>query len=288
LKPRPSLEIAKRATSAALAAVVFAGTLASVTPAFGKYVGSPPTFDRRDVIHRAKTWTKRRIPYSQVGYRNGYRRDCSGFVSMAWGLPYNLVTWTIPLVAKRIPKADLAPGDVLLNPVGDRHVVIFEKWGDYKHRTYWVLEETGQNGVDAAIRRKVAYPYRIQGRLYHPYRYVGLSGYLRNTRWSDRQPVRNAATAKAAARKAAHRAAARKAAARRAAHRKSEAARKKQAAADERATKSRAAQAHERDARNAVPDSAVARQTQATPAPVNPVAMLFSTLARWVTGQPQN
>ena len=39
---------------------------------------------RPTVIRRANHWIKRRVGYSQRAYHGGYRRDCSGFVSMAW------------------------------------------------------------------------------------------------------------------------------------------------------------------------------------------------------------
>ena len=37
-----------------------------------------------NVIANAKTWLNPAVPYSQSAYHNGYRTDCSGYVSMAW------------------------------------------------------------------------------------------------------------------------------------------------------------------------------------------------------------
>lgn len=37
-----------------------------------------------NVITNAKTWLNPPVPYSQTAYHNGYRTDCSGYVSMAW------------------------------------------------------------------------------------------------------------------------------------------------------------------------------------------------------------
>jgi len=37
-----------------------------------------------NVIANAKTWLNPPVPYSQTAYHNGYRTDCSGYVSMAW------------------------------------------------------------------------------------------------------------------------------------------------------------------------------------------------------------
>lgn len=149
--------------------------------------------DRSTVIKRAKVWTKQRVPYSQTGKKSGYRRDCSGFVSMAWDLPENLVTWNLPLVSRRIAKKDLKPGDIILNASGrggGRHVVIFERWANRKHTKYVALEQTGQNGVNSAVRRVVKYPYRIGGKNYKPYRYVGMNRYYKKVGGHLLQPVR--------------------------------------------------------------------------------------------------
>jgi hypothetical protein len=149
-------------------------------------------FDRAAVIERAKTWTSVGVPYSQLGYKDGYRRDCSGFLSMAWNLPENLTTWRVPLVAKEIKKSELLPGDVLLDATsgaGGRHVVIFEKWADSAKQKYWVLESTGQDGVERAIRRVVPYPYRVNKARYKPYRFVSMDGYWPRMPVGHLQPV---------------------------------------------------------------------------------------------------
>jgi len=164
---------------------MFVGTIAAALPA--RADDSP--LNSRAVIARAKTWTKHKVPYNQSAWKNGYRTDCSGFVAMAWDIPVNVVTWQVPLVAKRISKSQLEPGDVLLNTQRDRHVVMFEKWVNKKHTAYWVLEQTGQNSVEGTIRRKMPYPYRIDGSLYKPYRYVGMSRFFKSVPKGDRQMV---------------------------------------------------------------------------------------------------
>lgn len=167
---------------------------------FALTLGASPTaavaqreerFDGSLAVKRAKTWTSTKVSYSQVGSRGGYRRDCSGFVSMAWDLPVNLVTWRIPLVAKRIRKNDLRAGDVMLDYTsGSKHVILFERWVDAKHTRYVGLEETGQSGVDRAIRRVLPYPYRVNGARYRPWRYVGMDRYWKSIPKSERQRVR--------------------------------------------------------------------------------------------------
>jgi len=174
-----------------LVAVAMVATLvAGLAPASALAKSKDP-LDRKQVIKRAKSWTSKRVPYSQAGYRGGYRRDCSGFVSMAWDLPENLVTWRIPYVTKRIAKSQLKPGDVLLDyKSGSKHVVMFEKWANKKKTRFFVLESTGQNGVDRAVRRVVPYPYRINKSYYKPYRYVGMDRYWKHIPRKLRQPVR--------------------------------------------------------------------------------------------------
>ena len=103
---------AVRLMATALALTMFLGVAPS--PAFA---GEKP-LDRANAIERAKKWANSGVPYSQKGYKDGYRRDCSGLVSYAWDLPENLVTWNIPTVSKRIGKGSLKPGD----EIGRAHV----------------------------------------------------------------------------------------------------------------------------------------------------------------------
>lgn len=176
-----------RLVAVATAAAVFAG----VSPAFAGAADAP--LDRENAIRRAKTWTTSKVRYSQTGYRDGYRRDCSGFISMAWSLPENLVTWRLPLVTKRVGKGDLQPGDILLNYTsagGAKHAIIFERWANKERTAYIGLEQTGASGVDKAVRRKIPYPYWTNKGKYKPYRYVGMDGYWKRIPAKDRQPVR--------------------------------------------------------------------------------------------------
>jgi hypothetical protein len=132
-------------------------------------VTSPPYFNRKDVLTRAMTWTRAKVPYSQTGWLNGYRTDCSGFISMAWGLDQSYVTWTLPEVARPISRDELQPGDIMLNTAD--HVVLFERWIDRAHTRYVVLEEAGS--TDRAVRRQMVYPFWTSPGEYKPYRYVG-------------------------------------------------------------------------------------------------------------------
>jgi hypothetical protein len=133
------------------------------------------TIARAQIILRAQQWLSEHVPYSQTSWwtdANGtYRQDCSGYVSMAWGLPQNLDFWTgnLATVSNQIPAADLKPGDVLLNAV--HHVVLFAGWADATHTTFNLYEEahTGTDTryvVDAPLTGYLAsgfVPYRYDG-----------------------------------------------------------------------------------------------------------------------------
>jgi len=94
---------------------------------------------RKTIVKRGNVWVKKRISYSQSRYYKGYRRDCSGFVSMAWKLKKSYTTRTISKRAKRIKITSLKPGDAVLIP---GHVSLFAGWKNKKKRTYYALEQT--------------------------------------------------------------------------------------------------------------------------------------------------
>jgi hypothetical protein len=105
---------------------------------------------RAEVISRAHVWVKRRVRYSQSGYYRGYRRDCSGMVSMAWNLKKSYTSSTIRSAARRISKGQLQPGDAVRYP---GHVAVFAGWKNKRKGTYYVMEQSGQ-GKPAAKRVK--------------------------------------------------------------------------------------------------------------------------------------
>jgi hypothetical protein len=89
----------------------------------------------------------------------GYRRDCSGYASMALGLPGpGLTSAGLAARATRIPKAALGPGDLLINPAPDLagHVVIFDHWTDATTTSYVGYEQSGDGGTH---HRTIPYPY---------------------------------------------------------------------------------------------------------------------------------
>lgn len=104
---------------------------------------------------RAQRWVDADVPYSQSAYYNGYRTDCSGFVSFAWGLARpGLSTYSLRRVGDFITKPQLRRGDALLSPT--THVVMFDKWADAGRTSYWGYEESSSQG---AVHRVIPYPY---------------------------------------------------------------------------------------------------------------------------------
>ncbi|OKJ17355.1 peptidoglycan-binding protein [Kitasatospora sp. CB01950] len=136
-----------------------------------------PATTRTDIMRRAQSWVDQKVPYSMSQYwSDGYRQDCSGFVSMAWGLGSSQTTWTLPDFADRISKDDLQPGDVLIynnadDPQGGSHAVLFGGWADGAHTKYTALEQTRPGTTE----RSTPYAYWHNSSGYQPYRYKGLT-----------------------------------------------------------------------------------------------------------------
>jgi hypothetical protein len=119
------------------------------------------------VLARAKTWLTAwgggPVPYLLSGnsatWFHGYRRDCSGYVSMALGLPGpGLNTAGLAAASTVISKPELRPGDLLINtaPNGAGHVVLFDHWNDASMSSYVGYEQSGDGGTH---HRTIPYPY---------------------------------------------------------------------------------------------------------------------------------
>jgi len=125
------------------------GTLGPATP------GQPVT--RAQMIARARDWIHHDVPYSKSeGWRDAavggpYRMDCSGFISMVWGLSTSEVTSELPqdsTVTDTDVSGDtkLAPGDAL-DYTAD-HVVLFDHWADKSGDFVYDSEHTFRYGAD--------------------------------------------------------------------------------------------------------------------------------------------
>jgi hypothetical protein len=141
-----------------------AASTATPNPGGGTAIGCPRG---QAALARAATWLTAwngaPVPYSMntdpSTWFGGYRRDCSGYASMALGLPGpGLNTAGLAARSTPIPKAALQPGDLLINPApgGTGHVVIFDRWADSTMINYLGYEQSGDGGTH---HRAIPYPY---------------------------------------------------------------------------------------------------------------------------------
>jgi hypothetical protein len=130
------------------------------------------------VLARAATWLTAwgggPVPYlsspDPATWFDGYRRDCSGYASMALGLTGpGLDTSGLATRSTPIQKTDLRPGDLLINaaPGNAGHVVIFDRWADATMSSYVGYEQSGDTGTH---HRVIPYPY-FGGYPMSPYRF---------------------------------------------------------------------------------------------------------------------
>jgi hypothetical protein len=137
----------------------------------------PAALARSEIIDRAKTWVAAKVPYSMTAYwSDGYRQDCSGYVSMAWKLPGNEWTGSLAQYGERISKEELQPGDILLfhnasDPEKGSHVTLFGGWTDDTHSSYLAYEQTRPH----TRRQSTPYAYWNDSDRYVPYRYKGIA-----------------------------------------------------------------------------------------------------------------
>ncbi|UUU31678.1 peptidoglycan-binding protein [Streptomyces sp. CA-210063] len=142
------------------------------------------TISRDTMINRARTWLTANngspVPYSmERTWKDGYRQDCSGFVSMALGLgrpglnTVGLADSRSGATTRLSSVSQLKKGDLLIDYRTDdgdfRHVVIFEKWANASHNAYWGYEQRNRYGT---THRQLS--YRIGSDNYDPFRPVNL------------------------------------------------------------------------------------------------------------------
>ena len=168
------------APSVATASPPSAQTTASASGSAHAQAGS---VTRQQVLDRAATWLTAndgaQVPYSQTSvWSDGYRQDCSGYVSMTLGL-WKSGPNTVELASNRdlttpISLDALKPGDLLIDADGSnttRHVVIFEGWTDSSHTAYRAYEQRGGHGTD---HRTLTYGLE-DGSEFKPYRAVNIA-----------------------------------------------------------------------------------------------------------------
>ncbi|MEU7871827.1 hypothetical protein AB0B76_34305, partial [Dactylosporangium sp. NPDC049140] len=143
---------------ASLAAVVVQFTIDAQPAAAASSIGG--TITRSEVISRATNWYNRRND-SDLTYDQGlktwdgthsreYRRDCSGYVDMAWhlGSDPNTTGLMDSDVTVAISRSQLLPGDILDDVVrhsdeSSDHVVIFGGWEDAAKTHFWIYSFGG-------------------------------------------------------------------------------------------------------------------------------------------------
>jgi hypothetical protein len=133
--------------------------------------------ERQRVLARAEAWLTAwhggPVPYESSSnpatWFGGYRRDCSGYASMALGLAGpGLNTAGLAAQSTPIPKIELSAGDLLINPApgGAGHVVIFDHWTDATMTSYIGYEQSGSG----THHRTIPYSY-FAGYPMSPFRY---------------------------------------------------------------------------------------------------------------------
>jgi len=112
---------------------------------------------RAEILMRAESWIVLGVPYGSFDdnplndYFDGYRADCSGFISMAWQLKnstggkFSATTVSLGNYATEIPFEELLSGDVINNQRGDKkgHVVMFVSWLNDDQTRFVAFEENG-------------------------------------------------------------------------------------------------------------------------------------------------
>jgi hypothetical protein len=86
---------------------------------------------RDQIMSRAQVWVDQKVPYSQSQTKDGYRQDCSGYVSYAWASSTSgggHVTSNMQEICTKISKSDMKKGDAILLP--STHVILFGGWID--------------------------------------------------------------------------------------------------------------------------------------------------------------
>lgn len=163
------MAISKEFILATVAVLITAGALFAIEPEIE--TENLKCVARSTMIARGQDWVNKHVPYNQGGTYDGYRTDCSGFVSMCWelGKP-GLTTFTMHTVATNIGKDQLQPGDAM--NCDSRHIVLFAGWADGGKTQYVAMEEA--NSATGTVKRNIPYPYYNGDTCFHPIKYNGV------------------------------------------------------------------------------------------------------------------
>lgn len=115
---------------------------------------------RQEVAGRAENWISRKIRYDWDQKTDGYRRDCSGYVSRSLGIPTNSNggpnTVSLRNYVNPISRSQLKLGDII-GKIGagtegaNGHVLLFKRW--VNSSTYEAYELHGPTGSLVGVYR---------------------------------------------------------------------------------------------------------------------------------------
>jgi hypothetical protein len=121
---------------------------------------------RREAIERGFEWFDDHVPYSQSRTHEGYRTDCSGFVSMCWktGTSYTTASFIGGAASSSLGSyGGLEPADALVYRSGSHgHIVLFLGWNDTAHSSACVLEQAS-TATDMQFRARSTASLKASG-----------------------------------------------------------------------------------------------------------------------------
>jgi cell wall-associated NlpC family hydrolase len=140
----------------------------------------PTTAERQAMLERARTWLTAvnggPVAYCMCTdpstYHDGWRADCSGFVSFVWQLDQpGADTVALQRHAEPIARDELQPGDIMLRPLpgGEGHVALFERWDENDPDYMWIIHQTPPRTTHERVRYD---GYVARG--FSPYRKTGV------------------------------------------------------------------------------------------------------------------
>ena len=120
---------------------IYNSTIASGLSASGL---SASAITRDQIMSRAQVWVDQKVPYSQTQTKDGYRQDCSGYVSYCWASSTSgggHVTSNMQEICTKVSKSDMKKGDAILLP--STHVLLFGGWIDSDAFYEYAEHQTG-------------------------------------------------------------------------------------------------------------------------------------------------
>lgn len=128
---------------------------------------------RRNAVERGFGWLDESVPYSQTASHDGYRTDCSGFVSMCWSLEASSNTSAFYSGKGNTRLGSYEDLDVADALVRQGHIMLFLGWNDDDHDGACVLEQAS-TASDMQFRVRTRASLEADG--YKPIRATNLSG----------------------------------------------------------------------------------------------------------------